>query len=181
MNFGYIKDMTQKTTSRRLFLAGAAGVAVTALMAGKAWALDVDVNVLKKKAASFPYALSDAQWRSKLSPEAYTVLREGENETAGTSPLNFVRKKGTYHCAGCDQLLFQSSARYEAKVGLPSFYQPVNPKVLAKSVDFGILLPRTEVHCTNCGSHLGYVFNDGPPQTGWRYSINGLALTFKPA
>lgn len=179
-DLGYIKAMTQ-TYDRRRFLLGGAVLAFGAMVPSLARALDVDVNVLKKKAASFPYSLTDEQWRAKLSPEAYAVLRGGENEKAGTSPLNFLRKKGTYLCGGCGVALFSSEARYEAKVGLPSFYKPIDPRRLGKSVDFGILLPRTEVHCANCGSHLGYVFNDGPPQTGWRYSINGNALVFKPA
>lgn len=171
----------RQTYDRRRFLLGGTILAIGAMMPSMARALDVNVNVLKKKAESFPYTLTDEQWRAKLSPEAYAVLRGGENEKAGTSPLNFMRKKGTYLCGGCGVALFSSNARYEAKVGLPSFYKPIDPRRLGKSVDFGILLPRTEIHCTNCGSHLGYVFNDGPAQTGWRYSINGNALTFKPA
>lgn len=168
--------------SRRLFIGAALGAcAGAALIPSGAWALDINVNILKKKDGEFPYQLTDAQWRGKLSPEAYRVLREAGTEPAGSSPLYDEKRKGIYHCAGCGAALFSSETKYQSCTGWPSFWAPVSAKAVDTSTDFKIVVPRTEVHCANCGGHLGHKFDDGPPQSGWRYCMNGVALDFRPA
>ncbi len=168
--------------TRRFFMATALGFGGAMLFSAAAPAAWLNVNFLKKKGASFPYGLSEAQWRKKLGEEGYRVLRDGENETAGTSPLLRERRKGVYACAGCDTALFGSSSKMMAN-DYPTFRAPLNRAALGTSADFGIILPRTEVHCKNCGSHLGYKFmpdNDGRAEL-WRYVINGVSLAFHPA
>jgi peptide-methionine (R)-S-oxide reductase len=121
----------------------------------------------------------DEQWRCDLSPDQYRVLREHGTERAGTSPLNKEHRDGTFRCAGCGQPLFESSTKYESGSGWPSFWAPIEGAV-ATSVDRTLFMPRTEVHCSRCGGHLGHAFEDGPPPTGVRYCMNGLAMTFEP-
>ncbi len=130
---------------------------------------------------SFAFNLSDAEWRERLTPEQYKVMRTHGTERACTSPLNAEKRQGAYHCVGCGQALFDTSAKFESGTGWPSFSQPVRPEVVATSEDRGYGMLRIEVHCSNCGSHLGHVFPDGPPPTGQRYCMNGVALDFQPA
>jgi len=164
--------------SRRLFLGAALGAMAAILCPLPARADLVNFNFLKKKGANFPYRLSEAEWQKKLGPEAYTILRGGENETAGNSPLLRERRKGFYACRGCGTELFASSAKLMTN-DYPAFREPIDAKRLGLSTDFGIILPRTEVHCKNCGSHLGYKFLvDGEGASMWRYSINGTSLMF---
>ncbi|MFT0891341.1 peptide-methionine (R)-S-oxide reductase MsrB [Pseudochelatococcus sp. G4_1912] len=114
-----------------------------------------------------------------LSPEQYAILREHGTERPYTSPLNDEKRTGTFACADCGQVLFESNAKYESGSGWPSFWQPV-PGAVAITEDLSHGMVRTEVHCSNCNGHLGHVFPDGPKPTGLRYCINGLALTFTP-
>jgi peptide-methionine (R)-S-oxide reductase len=130
--------------------------------------------------SNYPFTLSDAEWRKRLGPAAYAVLRREATERAGSSPLDREKRKGTYACAGCGQPLFRSSTKYDSGTGWPSFFAPIRGAV-GTSTDFKIGFPRTEVHCSRCGGHLGHVFNDGPRPTGKRYCMNGLALKFRPA
>ena len=123
---------------------------------------------------------SDAEWRTALSPEAYRVLREHGTERAGTSPLNLEKRKGVFACAGCGKPLFNSDTKFESGTGWPSFWAPMSPDAVATSEDRSWLMRRTEVHCADCGGHLGHVFPDGPEPTGQRYCMNGVALAFKP-
>jgi len=130
--------------------------------------------------AAYPYRLTDAQWRSRLSPWAYKVLRQGATEFPDSSPLNREHRAGTFTCAGCAQNLFSSKTKFDSGTGWPSFYAPL-PRAIGTSRDFSLEVPRTEVHCARCGGHLGHVFDDGPKPTGLRYCMNGVALAFSPA
>lgn len=122
---------------------------------------------------------TDAEWRAQLSPEAYRVIREHGTERAFTSPLNEEKRKGMFACVGCGKALFPSSAKFESGTGWPSFHTPAADAV-GESEDRSWFMRRTEVHCSDCGSHLGHIFPDGPKPTGLRYCINGCALEFKP-
>jgi len=121
---------------------------------------------------------TDAEWRAQLSPEAYRVTREHGTERAFTSPLNEEKRKGMFACVGCGKPLFASESKFESGTGWPSFHTPAADAV-GKSEDRSWFMRRTEVHCSDCGSHLGHVFPDGPKPTGLRYCINGCALQFK--
>jgi peptide-methionine (R)-S-oxide reductase len=158
---------------RAVLLGGAALAAVAATNEiGEARAMTTDVIDFSK--------LSDADWRKRLSPAAYDVLRRQGTERAGTSPLNHEKRKGTYACAGCDLPLFSSDTKFESGTGWPSFYAPL-PNAIATRSDRSFFMTRTEVHCSRCLGHLGHVFKDGPPPTGLRYCMNGVALKFAPA
>ena len=126
-----------------------------------------------------PLVLSDTEWKKRLTPAQYGVLREEGTERAGTSPLNGEKRKGTFQCAGCDLPLFASSMKYESGTGWPSFFTSLPGAVQTKR-DFHLVLPRTEYHCARCGGHHGHVFEDGPKPTGLRYCNNGVALKFVP-
>jgi peptide-methionine (R)-S-oxide reductase len=125
-------------------------------------------------------ALTDDEWRKRLSPEAYTVLRRRGTEAAGSSPLEAETRRGVYGCAGCDLALFSSAAKYHSGTGWPSFWAAL-PHATASSPDNDLGMTRTEIHCARCAGHLGHVFDDGPPPTGLRYCMNGVALKFVPA
>ena len=124
--------------------------------------------------------LSDAEWRERLSPLAYKVLREEATERAFTSPLNDEKRDGIYHCAGCDLPLFSSDTKYNSGTGWPSFWRPLQGAVDTK-IDNKLWMTRIEYHCARCGGHQGHVFEDGPQPTGLRYCNNGVALRFAPA
>jgi len=131
-------------------------------------------------AAGFEVTRSEAEWRALLGPQAYAVLREEATERPFTSPLLEEHRKGSFACAGCALPLFASDTKFESGTGWPSFWQPLENAVgTDEDVTFGMV--RTEVHCRRCGGHLGHVFDDGPPPTGLRYCMNGLALAFMPA
>ncbi len=123
--------------------------------------------------------LSDADWRQRLTPQQYDILRKHGTERAGSSPLDHEKRKGTFACAGCDLPLFSSDTKFESGTGWPSFYQPL-PNAVATTTDRSFFMVRTEVHCRRCEGHLGHVFDDGPKPTGLRYCMNGLALKFMP-
>ena len=128
---------------------------------------------------TYPVQHTDEEWRAKLSPAQYQVLRKHGTERAGTSPLNAEKRHGKFICAGCRQDLFASDTKFESGTGWPSFYQPLEGAV-GTTEDRSLFMTRTEVHCGNCGGHLGHVFDDGPRPTGQRYCMNGAAMDFKP-
>lgn len=157
--------------SKRQFL-GFSGLAAMGLTLG----CGQDASAKTKFAVNY----SDAEWKQRLSPAAYRVLRQENTETPYTSPLNKEKRRGTFVCAGCGQRLFSSSTKFESNTGWPSFWQPLKGGV-GTSTDWKIGMARTEVHCARCGGHLGHVFDDGPKPTGKRYCMNGVAMKFLPA
>jgi peptide-methionine (R)-S-oxide reductase len=129
---------------------------------------------------TFPVTLSEAEWRQKLTPEQFSVLRKHATERAGTSPLNQEKRPGTFVCAGCGKALFAADTKFESGTGWPSFFAPMDSAV-GTTEDRSFFMTRVEVHCADCGGHLGHVFEDGPRPTGLRYCMNGAAMAFKPA
>ena len=123
--------------------------------------------------------LSEVEWRERLTPEQFHVLREEGTERPGSSPLLHEKREGTFVCVACDNPLFASSTKYESGTGWPSFYDYL-PNALGTKKDYKLIWPRTEYHCARCGGHHGHVFNDGPKPTGLRYCNNGIALKFVP-
>ncbi len=132
------------------------------------------------KSAGYAFTLTEDEWRRRLSPEQFKIMRGHGTERACTSPLNAEKRQGVYHCAGCEQALFDTQAKFESGTGWPSFFEPVVPEAVATTEDRSHGMLRVEVHCSRCGSHLGHVFPDGPKPTGLRYCINGVALDFEP-
>ena len=119
---------------------------------------------------------TEAEWRAKLDPDQYRVLREGATERAFTGKYWDSKKKGTYRCAGCGEKLFASDTKYDSGSGWPSFYQPLDPDMVDEEEDRSYGMVRTEIKCANCGGHLGHVFDDGPNPTGLRYCVNSASL-----
>jgi peptide-methionine (R)-S-oxide reductase len=128
----------------------------------------------------FEVAYSEAEWKKRLTAEQYRVLREAGTEPAGSSPLDGEKRDGVFRCAGCALPLFASTAKFDSGTGWPSFYAPL-PKAVGERDDDTLFMKRTEVHCRRCGGHLGHVFDDGPPPTGLRYCMNGVAMEFVAA
>ena len=158
--------------TKRTFLGGAAAAAGAGLIA-------VFANRgSPAMAARFEIELTEDEWRQRLEPAAFRVLRRQGTERPGSSPLNQEHRAGTYACAGCDLPVFRSADKFESGTGWPSFYAAIAAAVGTRP-DRSATEVRTEVHCARCGGHLGHVFNDGPRPTGRRYCMNGVALQFR--
>jgi peptide-methionine (R)-S-oxide reductase len=128
---------------------------------------------------NFRVKKTDDEWSRELSPEQFNVLRKHGTERPGSSPLNQEKREGVFKCAGCGKPLFDSGTKFDSGTGWPSFWRPIENAV-GESTDRSLLMTRTEVHCAECGGHLGHVFPDGPEPTGLRYCMNGLSLDFEP-
>jgi peptide-methionine (R)-S-oxide reductase len=129
----------------------------------------------------FRVNLTEDEWRKRLKPDQFSVLRKHATERPRSSPLDKVKAAGTFKCAGCAWPLFRTSDKFDSGTGWPSFTRPLNAKAVGTQVDRSLFMSRMEVHCANCGGHLGHVFPDGPPPTGKRYCMNGAAMTFQAA
>ncbi|MDB5383906.1 MAG: peptide-methionine (R)-S-oxide reductase [Rhodospirillales bacterium] len=159
------------TASRRTILAGAvfAGLGLSLASAGAA------------PPTSFPFRLPDEEWRRRLTAEQFRVLRQHATERAFSSPLDREHRTGKFHCAGCEHAVFDSAAKFDSGTGWPSFFEPIAGGIGTSEDRSLFFRTQTEVHCANCGSHLGHVFNDGPRPSGLRYCMNGVAMVFRPA
>jgi peptide-methionine (R)-S-oxide reductase len=126
-------------------------------------------------------AQTESEWREKLTPEQYQVLRQGGTERAFTGKYWDSKAKGVYRCAGCGEELFSSDTKFESHSGWPSFFQPLGDSAVEEDVDRSYGMVRTEIKCANCGGHLGHVFDDGPNPTGLRYCVNSASLDLDEA
>lgn len=164
--------MTPPLSRRELIASAAAGAAVLGVPT-------IASARISHSPRPLPVTLSDAEWRRRLSPMAYYVLRQEGTERPHSSPLNREQRRGRFGCAGCGELLFSSATKFDSGAGWPSFYAPL-PRAVTMHIDRSLGFARTEVACGNCGGHLGHVFEDGPAPTGLRYCTNGAALVFTP-
>ena len=161
-------------TTRRGFLLGAAGLSAMAA-AGGMYAVRAETG------GAFEVTKTESEWQKVLTDDQFAVLRQEATERPFTSPLNQEKRAGTFACAGCGNPLYSSEHKYDSGTGWPSFWRPIGEDAVGYKQDWALLMPRTEVHCARCGGHQGHVFDDGPPPTGKRHCINGVAMTFAPA
>ena len=159
-------------TNRRSFIGATGAFGLAAALAGTVRAS------FAKPDGHFPLAYDDATWRKRLTAAQYSVLRQEGTERPYTSPLNDEHRHGLFACAGCATKAFASDTKFDSHTGWPSFYAPIDGAIQT-STDTSFGTTRTEVHCSQCGGHLGHVFNDGPQPTGLRYCMNGVAMTFQ--
>lgn len=168
--------MPLTASNRRTFLATSAIVAVLPILSACGSAVQA-----RTASGNFRVKKTEAQWRRKLTRSEYYVLRDEGTERAYSSPLDKEKRRGTFVCAGCGNTLYSSVHKYDSGTGWPSFWQAAEKGAVGTSTDYKIGVPRTEVHCADCGGHLGHIFGDGPRPTGKRHCINGVAMDFIPA
>jgi peptide-methionine (R)-S-oxide reductase len=158
-------------TRRQVFFAGADGFAFIGIA-------QLGLASAAKAAGDFEVTHSDSEWKKLLTSNQFAVLRQAATERPFTSPLDHEKRAGTFACAGCDLAVFSSTTKFDSGTGWPSFWAPIENAIgTTDDKSFGMI--RTAVHCRRCGGHLGHVFKDGPPPTGLRYCMNGVAMTFK--
>ncbi|MEO3432632.1 peptide-methionine (R)-S-oxide reductase MsrB [Inquilinus sp. CAU 1745] len=162
-------------TRRHLGMTAAAAVALSGAGAMKLFGSSAKAE----NRGNFPVSHTEEEWRELLTDAEYRVLRDHGTERSGSSPLNQEHRAGIFICAGCNQPVYSSETKFESGTGWPSFYAPIEGGV-GTSEDRKLFMVRTEVHCSRCGGHLGHVFEDGPPPTGLRYCMNGVAMDFVP-
>ena len=160
-------------TRRRLLQMG-----LVIAAAGAAARLSGAEDTVRKPTSTFEVAMTEAEWKKRLTVAQFSVLRKHGTERAGSSPLDKEYGRGTYQCAGCELPLFSSDTKFDSRTGWPSFWAPL-PDAVGTATDRSLFVARTEVHCRRCGGHLGHVFDDGPKPTGLRYCMNGIALVFR--
>jgi len=165
--------------SRRNLLLGGTAIAAVGVASVIFRQMPSNARAVEGK-GPFEVTRTDAEWKARLDDASYRVLRHEDTEYPGTSPLLDEHRAGTFSCKGCELPLFDAATKYDSGTGWPSFYQPLENAV-GESTDHLLGYARTEVHCRRCGGHLGHVFDDGPPPTGLRYCMNGVALTFTPS
>ncbi|MFM5931982.1 MAG: peptide-methionine (R)-S-oxide reductase MsrB [Novosphingobium sp.] len=163
-------DSSDQTCSRRRLIGWLAAGAAIPLVAGCG---------SDAQAKGYPVAFSEAEWRKRLTPAQFYILRQKGTERPGSSPLEKEHRKGTFVCAADGNPLYASATKFDSGTGWPSFWKPL-PGAIRTSTDWEVGYPRTEVHCARCGGHLGHVFDDGPKPTGKRYCMNGAAMLFRP-
>ncbi len=159
-------------TSRRFFLISGTALVTAAIFRGFA--------PKSIAAETFEVTKTDAEWKSILTEEQYQILRHEDTERPFTSALNHEKRKGIFHCAGCDLPVYSSETKFDSGTGWPSFWESL-PNAIGKREDTSLFMARVECHCRRCGGHFGHIFDDGPQPTGMRHCINGMAMTFKPA
>ena len=162
-------------TSRRFFLLSGTTMLAAAVLRGFA-----PISLAAASAETFEVTKTDAEWKALLTDEQYRILRHEDTERPFTSALKTEKRKGIFHCAGCALPVYSSEAKYDSGTGWPSFWESL-PDAIGTREDTSLLMTRTECHCRRCGGHLGHIFDDGPPPTGMRHCINGMAMTFTQA